>query len=975
MAIGGPDEHIKFPLQDHEVAKIMKYFEPSPYGKGTETIVDAAVRNSYQLSPDRFEVTIFLLQKLFLCFLCRFRRRKPQILNSDWDKYIKSFLADHIKKEMLLDCSFVPSLYKLLLYQPGAFFKSHRDSEKEDNMFGTLVIQLPSKFKGGQFVVRHDGKTKLFDFSSTSASTNNSYSTFFSAFYCDCEHEILPVTEGYRLCLVYNLIATGAGIPLAPQNHNLELELIELLKKWEGPRKIVYALTHKYSEASLSFQNLKTTDKIVANILKRASSTCELNIFLALFTKECTGCDPYGDEDERCGGCASDFSGDFDGECDEISYKLDSLVSDDNNEKFGLSSLEVHFKKEVIPIDCFDAIGPHQQNCEHTGNEGVNITKSYRCAAITFWPKQFTIQVMQTSNASQTLIDSLFIKEAEKYFDPKCDAETKVKILQWAQSFVTQRRFRETEVLTIVTTIIKFNDKDLIQKLMQNGVVNSSDAFHLVVKKCDGYGWEHFTASTVAMFKALEQRKSVQMLNVFYGDGNLNQEKNKLFSVLLRVIFDKGLAPTTYYYSSVEESQRQKEEKVMLEPLTIAALKLNDLNVMINFVKCILPLHSDTTSLLATICEKNGWEPFATTITAKFVSKSKANQITCLTSIIQNGVLNEDKKALCLQLFKVLFDKHQELTNDSLYYNSNRLTSTAGNIKRRQDEKELLEPLINAAGIFNDVQLMKNIFQRMPLHAETIPLLANQCQIFGWNNFATEIDSKFERLSQIDAIDTLSMLIGYGNFKQEKIWCFKLFQMVLDKMHTPPSHNMHIISQENSTTFLKEKQDILYSICCLAENIKFSLVQFAKTKSFKEFVPVLLRLVQKETNRLSPFWGTIGLHFIGEMGRESIKPIEISWRHSVNPLLVGCNDCAMLNNFLGSDKQQEHFRIGEKRRKHLQERISIMAGLSHRIEFGGRGQVGVLIITKTAMGGPNALQDRTLSKALLERLRVVMPYN
>lgn len=851
---------------------------------------------------------------------------------------------------MLLECSFVPKLYKLRLYQPGSFFKPHRDSEKEDNMFGTLVVQLPSKFQGGLLVVRHDGNAKLFDFSSAAMSANNSFSTFFSAFYCDCEHEILPVTEGYRLCLVYNLIATDAEIPFAPQNHALEQELIRLLQNWNGSSKIVYALTHKYSEANLSFKNLKTTDKIVANILQRASSACELNILLALFEKECTG---------------DDSDGDFDGEDDDVSYSLQSLISDGNNERLGCSSLAVDFKKEVIPNNCFDSVSPYHQNSEHTGNEGAHVTKSYRCAAITFWPKQFTFQVLKASHASHTLTDSLFIMEAEKYFDPNCNADSKIKVLQWAQSIVTQKRYTETGVVAIVNTIIKFNDMDLIQKLIQNGVVRSPEAFGLIVTECDKYGWEHFATSTAVMFKELEQNKSVKMLTVFLGDGNMNQEKNKVFSALLQVIFDKGLASWTYYYSSMDKMKQQKDKKDMIEPLMNAVLNLNDLKLMVNFVKCILPLHSETISLLATICDTNGWEPFSTAITAKFLNKSRTDQIICLNSIIHTGVLKDDKKTLCLQLFSVLFNKHQDLTNDSLYYRHYRLTSLADTAKRRQEDKAIIEPLINAASVFKDLQLMKNIFQRMPLHSETIPLLVNQSQTFGWNAFATEIIKKFEKLSQIDAIDTLSMLIGTGNFKEEKSLCFNLFQMVLGKIHMPA----------DQSKYLKEKQDILYSICCVAENHQFDLIPFAKTKSFKEFVPVLLRLVQKETNRLPLFWAPFGMHFINEIGRESIKPIEDSWRHSSNLLTACCNDCRSLNNFLESDKERESFKMGKNRRKHLQQGIVPMAKLSHRTESGGRGQMGVLVVTKTEMGSADALRDKTLSKALLERLRVVMPYN
>jgi len=39
----------------------------------------------------------------------------------------------------------------MLVYDQGSFFKSHRDTEKTDGMFGTLVVALPSAHRGGNW--------------------------------------------------------------------------------------------------------------------------------------------------------------------------------------------------------------------------------------------------------------------------------------------------------------------------------------------------------------------------------------------------------------------------------------------------------------------------------------------------------------------------------------------------------------------------------------------------------------------------------------------------------------------------------------------------------------------------------------------------------------------------------------------------------------------------------------------------------
>ena len=75
-------------------------------------------------------------------------------------------------------------------------------------MFATLVILLPAEYTGGNLVVQHQGSTMRFYGSAVSSAKNAIY---YTAFYCDCEHELEPITSGLRLTLVYNLVTVGAG--------------------------------------------------------------------------------------------------------------------------------------------------------------------------------------------------------------------------------------------------------------------------------------------------------------------------------------------------------------------------------------------------------------------------------------------------------------------------------------------------------------------------------------------------------------------------------------------------------------------------------------------------------------------------------------------------------------------------------------------------------------------------------------------
>jgi hypothetical protein len=92
------------------------------------TLYDDTVRRCLQLSPDQF-----------------------RLQGPDWAAQVQRITNGEIKRGLGVpeNVKVMPQLYKLLLYEAGSFFTPHRDSEKEDGMFGTLAIVLPSSHSGG----------------------------------------------------------------------------------------------------------------------------------------------------------------------------------------------------------------------------------------------------------------------------------------------------------------------------------------------------------------------------------------------------------------------------------------------------------------------------------------------------------------------------------------------------------------------------------------------------------------------------------------------------------------------------------------------------------------------------------------------------------------------------------------------------------------------------------------------------------
>ena len=237
---------IPFPFTTMQVDSLKKVASQAPYGKGPDTLVDVSVRNALQVEA-----------------------AKVSFKNPEWQSALY-ILAVGVAERLGTNPDFVNvSLYKVFLYEQGGHFKPHKDTEKDTGMFATLVIQFPSDFAGGEFIVRHSGVERVFDCGSKDASSN--YEFFYTAHYADCEHEIKPISSGARLVAVYSLSWTKDGPPPKPQ----PIKTCQLLAKelQTLPGCVGWMLDYLYTPDSLdrlgSFA-LKGQDRAVADAILTA---------------------------------------------------------------------------------------------------------------------------------------------------------------------------------------------------------------------------------------------------------------------------------------------------------------------------------------------------------------------------------------------------------------------------------------------------------------------------------------------------------------------------------------------------------------------------------------------------------------------------------------------------------------------------------------------------------------------------------
>ncbi|KAI0564665.1 hypothetical protein FGB62_24g234 [Gracilaria domingensis] len=218
FAVGGPAHTLPLPalnvanvgdislsLSQSQADALLAVSVQSPFGRGADTVVDTSIRSSGEISPPSFS------------------------LGQAWNTVVQQ-LAQRMSSDLGVASGVVSAeLSKLVLYQPGDFFKPHKDTEKSPGMFATVVVQLPAAFLSSALIVSHRNERKVFDHAKGSV-----VYLFATAFFADCEHELTEVKGGICLVLLYNLILCDGRSPgIEFVRHHAALEkLLRIAREW-----------------------------------------------------------------------------------------------------------------------------------------------------------------------------------------------------------------------------------------------------------------------------------------------------------------------------------------------------------------------------------------------------------------------------------------------------------------------------------------------------------------------------------------------------------------------------------------------------------------------------------------------------------------------------------------------------------------------------------------------------------------------
>lgn len=346
---------VAFPLLESQGQALRARATPAPFGRGTQTVVDLTVRRAGQYAPE-------------------------QVQHGGLDDVLDS-IVDEARRELGLPPETRATLYKLLIYGPGDFFLPHRDTEKEPGMVATLVLTLPGRWTGGELLVAHqdEGAALL----SCPARANR---LAWAAFYCDCEHELRPVTSGHRLALVYSLCLPPDEASRRwslPEDEAEVAALAELLEAWDCEDDLrAIILDHRYSREGLGWAGLKGRDRARANTLRRAAKRADCRVGLATWELWLHQPAWEGARHRRY-------------EDPEIHIEHDVL---DGHEQLGhwawqpgetlaLGAVPLEPSERIPAVDP-DALEPDSFDYEATtGNTGATVERTWRRAVLTVWPR------------------------------------------------------------------------------------------------------------------------------------------------------------------------------------------------------------------------------------------------------------------------------------------------------------------------------------------------------------------------------------------------------------------------------------------------------------------------------------------------------------------------------------------------------------------------------------------------------------
>lgn len=578
---------VKLPLKRAKAKALVDLCQVAPFGKGTRTLVDKRVRKAFELGPKKFR------------------------LGDDWNAAVAG-ATQLIAEQLGLPAHGLEArLYKLLIYEPGGFFVSHRDSEKHDRMVASMVVALPNPFEGGELIVRHGPVEQRVKFQEAASGAAPCY----AAFYADCEHELRRVTHGLRLALAYNLVVKpGPARRLNAKPATGVDKLANSISTWTATRPrtpLVFALEHQYTERGLSLDLLKGADRQLAESIVSATAKTDCLVHLAHVSRHLSQFADDGSFDRgywrRDGGRPRKLEIGETYEDDLHATQWTAL--DGKKQPWSEMPLDVSAIVASTPIEDWTPTRDEYEG--YTGNAGNTLDRWYHRSALVIWRREDHFEVIADCGIGESmpLFESMAVKLAKT---PKKRLEgARLDCVRFARAIVARwprtGGYRSWEVHKTPTEekfldrLLQLGDRETIAALLST-LAQRDRGLPLkkfVVAACREFGWTAFaeqlkqliTSRTDGYGGDLMAVRDAEWLAAFCCDKAGDADKAALARELCASAVGRFCEPRdahqTRYYSSREgrESSASEASLPFLLQALLAAGDDKDVARMVELVR------------------------------------------------------------------------------------------------------------------------------------------------------------------------------------------------------------------------------------------------------------------------------------------------------------------------------------------------------------------------------------------------------
>ncbi|HVX13657.1 MAG TPA: 2OG-Fe(II) oxygenase [Pirellulales bacterium] len=580
---------VDFPLKRGVAKQLIASCRVAPYGKGTRTLVDTKVRNTFELDPKQFR------------------------LGDQWNSAVSDATRTVAQQLGLPADRLEARLYKLLVYEKGGFFLPHRDSEKQNRMVASLIVVLPNQFEGGRLIIRHGAEKQALNFEEAAAGK----SPCFAAFYADCEHEVERVTRGVRMALAYNLVlkpTRGKSSPTASPAAPIDAlaESIESWIAWQPGEPLVFALEHHYTQRGLSLDLLKGGDRKLAELIVSAAERADCFVHLAQVQRHLQ---QWADDGSFGRGYRYGYDRTPRGKIEIGETYEDGLSgtqwTDIRGKKQPWEEISLELSAIVSSTPLEDWQPTSEQFEGYTGNAGNTLDRWYHRSAIVVWHRDHHFDVVLRSGAFKSvplfcLMAAKLAKTSKKRLEDArrdCLRFARAIISHWPRRSVRYGSFAAQENSPpddFAKHLLMLHDRDTIAmflfKLAEQDQSLSLTSF--VVAACREFGWNAFAHELKHLLSPRSDIhgrqevpfRDIEWLSAFCCGNGVGPDQASLAEELCALAVERFCAPyppQSTYYSPHDRREPSVSEKSL--PLLLKALLSGgrdaDVSQVIRFVQ------------------------------------------------------------------------------------------------------------------------------------------------------------------------------------------------------------------------------------------------------------------------------------------------------------------------------------------------------------------------------------------------------